>query len=112
MFTKRSVATVIILSIVTCGIYSLYWFWVAIKELYEAGHKSIGNLEPVIQFILIFVYVGGIFFAINADANLNEARAQKGIAAVDNKVLYIILAIVCPIVMVALVQNEMNKLAA
>lgn len=112
MFTKRSVATVVILTIVTCGIYSLYWFWVAIKELYEAGHKSIGNLEPVIQFILLFVYVGGIFFAINADANLNEVKAQKGLPVADNKILYIVLAVICPIIMVALVQNEMNKLAA
>ena len=94
MFKKRSVATVIILSIVTCGIYSLYWFWVAINELDSVGHKSIGNLSPIIQFILMFFYVGGIFFALNANDNLNEARAQKGLPAVDNKILYLIFAII------------------
>ena len=111
MFKNRSVATVIILSIVTCGIYMLYWFWVAINELYNAGHKSIADLSPVIQFILMFFYVGGIFFAINAEDNLNEARTAKGLPTTDNKVLYIILALVIPIVLVALVQTEMNKLA-
>ena len=73
MFKQRSVALVIVLSIVTCGIYALVWYWSAISELYNAGRKSIGNLEPVIQFILLFFYVGEIFFAINACDNLNEA---------------------------------------
>ena len=111
MFKNRSVATVVILTIVTCGIYGLYWYWVAINELYNAGHKSIADLSPVIQFILMFFYVGGIFFAINAEDNLNEARKAKGLEVTDNKVLYIILAICIPIVLMALVQTEMNKLA-
>ena len=111
MLKKRNIATVIILSIVTCGIYMIVWFYQAINELYNAGHKSIGDLSPIIQFILMFLYVGGVFFAINANDNLNEVRAQKGQAAADNKILYIVLALVLPIVLVALVQNEMNKLA-
>lgn len=110
MFTNKSVVSVIILSIVTCGIYGLIWYWNAINELYRAGGKSIGNLEPVIQFILLFFYVGGIFFAINADDNLNEVKRQRGIPTSDNKALYIILALLFPIAMMALVQDEMNKL--
>ncbi len=110
MFTNKSVVSVIILSIVTCGIYGLIWYWNAISELYRAGGKSIGNLEPVIQFILLFFYVGGIFFAINADDNLNEVKRQRGIPTSDNKTLYIILALLFPIAMMALVQDEMNKL--
>ncbi len=110
MFTNKSVVSVIILSIVTCGIYGLIWYWNAINELYRAGGKSIGNLEPVIQFILLFFYVGGIFFAINADDNLNEVKRQRGIPTSDNKTLYIILALLFPIAMMALVQDEMNKL--
>ncbi|MBR3629233.1 MAG: DUF4234 domain-containing protein [Oscillospiraceae bacterium] len=103
--------TVVILSIVTCGIYAIIWYWNAINELYKAGGKSVGNLEPLVQFLLFFVYVGGIFFAINANDNLNAVRVQKGQAEVDNKVLYIVLALLCPIIMVYLVQDEMNKLA-
>ena len=111
MLTKRSLATVIILSIVTCGIYGYIWYWSAMHELYNAGGKSIGNLDATVQFILLFLYVGGIFFAINANDNLNVIRASKGLAEKDNKVLYIVLALVCPIAMWALVQNEMNQLA-
>ncbi|MBR1530216.1 MAG: DUF4234 domain-containing protein [Oscillospiraceae bacterium] len=111
MFTKRSVATVIILTIVTCGFYSLYWYWSAMKELYAAGGQSIGNLDPVVQFILLFVYVGSVFFGINANNNLNAVKAQRGIQPADNQVLYIILSLICPIILIAMVQDEMNKLA-
>ncbi len=110
MFTKRSLATVIILTIVTCGIYGYVWYWSAMHELYSAGNKSIGNLDATVQFILLFLYVGGIFFAINSNDNLNAVRESRGLAAKDNKVLYIVLALVCPIAMIALVQNEMNQL--
>lgn len=110
MFTKRSVATVVILSIVTCGIYGLYWYWVSMNELYNAGRKSIGDLPPVVQFILMFFYVGGVFFAINANDNINEVKMRNGMPAADNKILWIILSLVFPIAMIALVQNEMNSL--
>ena len=105
---NRSVATVIILSIVTCGIYELVWLWNTIHELDAEGQAS--NMSPTVQFILMFLYVGYIFFGINADANLNSIKAKRGIPTTDNKVLYIVLGIFVPIVLVGLVQNEINKL--
>ena len=111
MFTNKSVVVVIVLTIVTCGLYSIYWYWKAINELYNAGGKSLGNLTPGIQFLLFFVYVGGVVFAINADDNLNAVKQQRGLTAADNKVIYVILALVFPIALIALVQNEMNQLA-
>ncbi|MCR5816791.1 MAG: DUF4234 domain-containing protein [Ruminococcus sp.] len=111
MFTNKSVVVVIVLTIVTCGLYSIYWYWKTINELYNAGGKSLGNLTPGIQFLLFFVYVGGVVFAINADDNLNAVKQQRGLTAADNKVIYVILALVFPIALMALVQNEMNQLA-
>ena len=112
MFTKRSIPVFILLSLVTCGIYTLVWYWSAMTELYRAGGKSIGNLEPVVQFILLFFYVGGIFFALNADDNLNAVREQRGLPRQENKVLYVVLEVLgLGIVSCALIQNEMNQLA-
>lgn len=109
MLTKRSIATVILLSIVTCGIYSLYWSWVTIHELDAAGNSS--NMEPLVQFILLFFYVGYILFGINADANINAVRQKNGLPVKDNKVLWLILGLFLPIVLVILVQSEINELA-
>ena len=112
MFTKRSIGMFILLSIVTCGIYLLIWYWHTMAELYRAGGKSIGNLEPTIQFILLFFYVGGVFFAINADDNLNAVREQRGLPRQDNKVLYLVLEVLgLGLITCALVQSEMNRLA-
>ncbi len=111
MFTKRSVVTVIILTIITCGIYGLYWYYKTMEEMYNAGGKSLGNLTPIIQFVLLFFYVGGVIFAINADDNINEVKARMGISPSDQKIAYILLELVFPIAVLALVQNEMNQLA-
>ncbi len=109
MVKNRSVAMVVILSIVTCGIYGLYWYWCAMKELDEAGQSS--NMPVIAQFLLLFVYVGGIIFAINADNNINAIRGAKGLPAKDNKIIWIVLFILIPVVGMALVQNEMNEIA-
>lgn len=109
--TKRSVATVIILSFVTCGIYALYWLYVTAQELENEGQT--GSVSPTVQLVLtIFLgVVGYIMFGIAADANLNSARAKRGLPMNDNKVVYILLGLFIPIVLIGLVQSEINKLA-
>jgi len=109
MLENKSVATVVILSIVTCGIYALVWTWKTMKALDAEGQAS--NMDPVLQFVLLFFYVGYILFGFNADANLNAIKEKRGIPTSDNKVLYIILGFICPIILIALIQSEINKLA-
>ncbi len=109
MLQNKNVVTVIILSIVTCGIYSLIWCWQTMHALDAEGKKSL--VPPIAQFLLLFFYVGFIVFALCADANLNSIREQRGLARKDNMILYIILGIVFPIALVALVQNDINELA-
>ena len=108
MLKNRNIALVIILSIITCGIYELYWLWVTISALDNEGQAS--NMSPAVQFILMFFYVGFILFGINADANINSIKQKRGLTPSDNKVLYIVLGIFVPVVLVCLVQNEINKL--
>ena len=66
---------------------------------------------PSEQFLLLFFYVGYILFGLNADANINAIKANKGLPTQDNKILWIILGLVFPVALIALVQNEINKLA-
>lgn len=108
MLKERNVVTVIILSIVTCGIYALYWTYVTMDALDKEGQAS--NMPVIAQFLLLFVYVGYILFGINADANINAIKEKKGVATADNKVLWLILGLVFPIALIALIQNEINQL--
>ena len=109
MLKNRSIAMVIVLSIVTCGIYSLYWTWVTMSALDTEGQSS--NMPPVAQFLLCFFYVGYLLFGLNADANINAIKARRGLPTTDNKVLWMILGFLIPIVLVVLIQSEINNLA-
>ena len=112
MLTNRSVVTVIILTIVTCGIYSFYWVFKASEELENAGQSG-SSLSPAVTLVLCLLIspVGFLLFGMNADQNLNNIKARSGRPASDNKVLYMILGFIFPIVLIALVQNEINQLA-
>lgn len=109
MLQQRSVATVIILSIITCGIYSLYWSYVTINALDEEGGAS--NMSPILQFVLMFFYVGMVLFGINANANINSIRERRGLPTRDNQIAWLLLGLFIPIVLVGIVQNEINQLA-
>jgi len=108
MLKNRNIVTVILLSVVTCGIYSLYWTYVTMDALDQEGQSS--NMPVIAQFILCFFYVGFLLFGLNAEANLNAIKAKKGMPAADNKILWMVLGLLVPIVLVVLVQLEINKL--
>ena len=100
MLKNRNIVTVILLSVVTCGIYSLYWTYVTMDALDQEGQSS--NMPVIAQFILCFFYVGFLLFGLNAEANLNAIKAKKGMPAADNKILWMVLGLLVPI--------EINKL--
>lgn len=108
MLQKREVIVVILLSLVTCGIYPLYWSYVTMQALDEEGQSS--NMPFIAQFLLLFFYVGYIVFALNANSNINAVRERRGLIAKDNTVLYVILAVFCPIALIAVVQSEINAI--
>lgn len=110
MLKNRNMVLFIVLMFCTCGLYGLYWLYVTAGELEEQG-KAGGQSAMVILIISLFLpWVGYLLFGISANDNLNNIKAQKGMETTDNKVLYIILAIVLPIAVPILVQNEINKL--
>ena len=64
MLQNKNVVTVIILILVTCGIYNLIWVWQTAQALHEQGKNSL--VDPIVQFILYLLtaYIGWIIFAI------------------------------------------------
>lgn len=111
MLQNRSVALVVVLCLVTCGIYPLYWLYQTATGLENEG-KSGSGLDPVILVILSFFLgcVGYLLFGMAADQNLNNIKTQRGMPTADNKVLYMVLGFLIPIVLVAIVQNEINQI--
>ena len=60
--------------------------------------------------MLFFTNLGGALLGLDADDNLNAIKASNGMPQVDNKVLWIVLGVLIPIVTVALVQYEINNM--
>ena len=102
----RNPITGIILSIVTCGLYGIYWLYCMATEIAKFKDENDSGLVDAILMILI-PFVG--FFL--SEKKLATACAEKGIEHKDNSILYLILGLVFPIANFYLMQTDLNKLA-
>lgn len=107
---SRNIATAIILSIVTCGIYSIYWIYTMIRDTnIVTGNED----ETTLQVILcLFIPFYSLYWLYTRDKRLLEAGAKYGVNVSDNSVIMLILAI-CQLGIVswALLQNDLNNFA-
>ena len=110
MLTKRSVASVIIFSILTRGIYAVWWTYVTCTAMQAQGKKA--SVPPVLTMLmmLFFTNIGGALLGLDADDNLNAIKAQNGMPQTDNKVLWVLLGVLVPLATVGLVQYEINNM--
>ena len=112
MLKERSVVGVIILTIVTCGIYGIYWTYDSISSMEQvSGHESSIGAVVILLLVLLFGPVGYLLFGMAADEQLNYIKTMRGGQAVDNKVMYMLLGFFIPIVLIPIVQDEVNRLA-
>lgn len=108
----RNVAVAIILSIVTCGIYSIYWFIMLTEETNQAARKTDGT-SGGIAFLLTLVTCGiyGYYWAYKQGEAIDQAKTMRGIPASNSGILYLILQLFgLGIIGYALMQNELNKM--
>lgn len=105
---KRSVAAVVILTLITCGIYGYYWLFVTARDLQKESGTS--EISPVVILLLsLFVSVAGTaLLGFDANTTVNALKAQCGMKQEDNKILWIVLGALIPIVLYGLIQNEVN----
>ena len=104
---QRNIVTAIILSIVTCGIYGIYWVICLAREAVSVKDPADdGLLEIILMLFLPFI---GFYLA---EKKLAEGCAARGIAHTDNSVIYLVLGLVgLGIVNYCMMQNDLNKLA-
>lgn len=102
---KRNILVAILLSIVTCGIYGIFWYY----NMYKDAAKVTGE-EKILTFILMLLlpFIG--FYLLEKD--FAAGCAAKGIEHKDNSVLYLILSLICLVIVpVCMFQNDLNKIA-
>ena len=114
MIQQRNVAVCIILSIVTCGIYGIYWFIVLTDDANAVSMSAGSNTSGGVAFLLSLITCGiyGLYWMYKQGEKIDQAKQQKNIPSSNSGILYLILAVVgFSIISYALMQNELNKLA-
>ena len=112
MLKQRGVVEVIILTLVTCGIYGLYWVYDTMSGFEQTTGKESGiNAVACLLLCLFLGSIGYLLFGMEADEQLNMIKESRGIPTTDNKVMYMLLGFFLPIVLIPIIQDEINKLA-
>lgn len=109
MVEKRSIAKAIILSIVTFGIYEIYWFIKMTNEVAEITGDH-NNASGGMAFFLTLITGGiyGIFWAYKMGEKLDR---HEGAAKGDRSLIYLILQVVgLGIVTFCMIQDSINKI--
>ena len=112
---NRSIAVCILLSIVTCGIYSYVWLYQLTEDLRSASgdtNAASGGMVILLSIVTCGIYM--LYWLYKSGEQVNTAKAARGLAADTSlPIIYLILGIFgFSIVSMALMQNELNNLAA
>ncbi len=111
MIKQRSIALCIIFSLITCGIYELYWLVCLTDETNAAAGESGTSGVMALVFTLVTCGIYGFYWAYKCGEKLDQAKTSRGMAASNGGILYLILYLFGGIIALALIQNELNKLA-
>lgn len=106
--TNRNIVTAIILSIVTCGIYGIYWYYMILNDLYTANNlPSKAGTDILLTIVTCGIY--GIYMAYQMGKMVNSAHIQWGLPEKDDSVVYLLLFFFgLGIVNYCLVQTDLN----
>ena len=113
MVQNRNIALCIVFSILTCGIYMIYWFIVLNDEANRANEEP-NATSGVVAFLFNMITCGiyGIYWSYKMGQKLYQIGQKRGLAIADNSIIYLLLSIFgLGIVNYCLIQNDLNKLS-
>ena len=107
MSKKRNPIKSIIFSLLTCGIYQIYWTFSLVKEsLMFTNKRGDIRFEIILSILLPFI---GLYLV---ERKFSEGCARQGIEHTDRSVVYSVLSIIpfgaC--LSLAFIQAELNKI--
>lgn len=113
MVEKRSIAVAIILSIITCGFYSIYWFVKLTDEVnYASNHPQDMSGGMALLLTLVTCGIYGYIWYYKMGEKLDELATAKARPTQSRGVVYLVLGLFgLGIVSYALMQDSLNQLA-
>ena len=108
---ERNIVVYLLLTLVTCGIFGIYWLVVMLKDIATTSGEDI-NPWMVILLSIITCGIYGIYFNYQMGKYMVKAGENYNVKIEDNSILYLILTIFgFGIVTYCLVQNDLNTIA-
>jgi hypothetical protein len=111
---ERNIVLAIVLSIITCGIYGIYWFIVLTDDA-NAANGDTNDTSGIMAFVFSLITCGiyGLYWYYKMGKKMFDAGQKHGVAISDNSLIYILLGVFgFGIVNYCLIQNDLNKIAA
>lgn len=106
--TSRSIPAAVILSIVTCGIYGIYWMIKLNNEINQlSGESQATSGGMVLLFTIITCGIYGIYWNFRMGERCDKI---KGDGSGSSKIIYLLLALFgFSIINYCLMQDTINK---
>lgn len=113
MIKRRNCAIQVILSLLTCGLYSFYWIAVMADDVNRvSGSTKATPGELVVLFSLLTCGIYELYWLYTAGDKLDAARTKQGLPGNSLGIIFLLLAIFgIGIISLVLIQNELNKYA-
>lgn len=109
---KKNIAVCIVLSIVTCGIYGLYWLYTMAEDMRVLSGDAAaptGGMVLILSIVTCGIYLW--YWLYKQGTYIEGMKAARGLPTGSSAILYLILALLgFSIVSYALLQNDINTL--
>lgn len=109
---KRGIALAVVLSLITCGIYGIFWFISMTDESNMLSDEKTASGGMAFLYSLITCGIYGVYWNYKMGKKMANAGSKYGKSISDNSVLYLILCLLgFGIVNYCLIQNDLNSFA-
>src|SRR5690625_5378537 len=93
MIQPRNIGIAIILSIITCGLYYLYWIFAMTREIAHLNNAPTfsGGLTIILGIVTCGIYF--LFWFYQVGEHLTQLKAKHNMPASNDSLLLVILAV-------------------
>lgn len=110
---NRNIVMNVILTLLTCGLFGLYWMIVITDDVVFANDREVFNTSggSVVLFGILTCGIYYIYWAYQMGKAMSVAQSKRNTAISDNSILYVILLLFgFNIVTLCILQNDLNNL--
>ena len=110
MLKKRGVLVSVLLSFVTCGIYTYFWLYSLSNDISDyLGEERKGGMDVLLTIVTCGLYL--FYWNYKNGKRIADAQDRAGLRVTDNSVLYLIISFIGLIAIpIWIMQSNMNDI--